>query len=355
MDAQGPKFRLNFFVDEVGKYIANNVKLMTNFQTIAESLNTKCRGRAWIVVTAQQDMASVIGDMTQSQENDFSKIQARFANRIPLNSADVAEVIQRRLLEKTDEGIALLSDMHHVQAPNLKTLFDFTDGSLRLENFRDRDHFIKSYPFVPYQYRMFQLVIQSLSEHNAFEGKHSSVGERSMLGVFQDVAKSLAKMRVGRLATFDQMFEGIRTALKSNVQQSILTAERNLDDVFATRVLKALFLVKYVKPFKATVRNIAILLQSEFDIDQTQHRHAVEHALSLLEQQTYIQRNGECFEFLTNEEKDVEQEIKSVQLDPSEVGKKLQTLIFQSVIIKRKIRHTPRAKISRSRSASTTS
>ena len=48
------------------------------------------------------------------------------------------------------------------------------------------------------------------------------------------------------------MFEGIRTALKSNVQQSILTAERNLDDVFATRVLKALFLVKYVKPFKAT-------------------------------------------------------------------------------------------------------
>jgi G3E family GTPase len=296
VDAQGPKFRLNFFVDEVGQYIADNVKLMTNLQTIAESLNTKCRGRAWIVVTAQQDMASVIGDMTQSQENDFSKIQARFANRIPLNSADVAEVIQRRLLEKTDEGIALLSDMHHVQAPNLKTLFDFTDGSLRLENFRDRDHFIKSYPFVPYQYRMFQLVIQSLSEHNAFEGKHSSVGERSMLGVFQDVAKSLAKMRVGRLATFDQMFEGIRTALKSNVQQSILTAERNLDDVFATRVLKALFLVKYVKPFKATVRNIAILLQSEFDIDQTQHRHAVEHALSLLEQQTYIQRNGECFE-----------------------------------------------------------
>ena len=116
VDAQGPKFRLNFFVDEVGQYIADNVKLMTNLQTIAESLNTKCRGRAWIVVTAQQDMASVIGDMTQSQENDFSKIQARFANRIPLNSADVAEVIQRRLLEKTDEGIALLSDMHHVQA-----------------------------------------------------------------------------------------------------------------------------------------------------------------------------------------------------------------------------------------------
>ena len=189
VDAQGPKFRLNFFVDEVGQYIADNVKLMTNLQTIAESLNTKCRGRAWIVVTAQQDMASVIGDMTRRQANDFSKIQARFANRIPLNSADVAEVIQRRLLEKTDDGIALLRTCTTSRAPNFKTLFDFADGSIRLENFRDRDHFINSYPFVPYQYSLFQLAIQSLSEHNAFEGKHSSVGERSMLGVFQDVAK----------------------------------------------------------------------------------------------------------------------------------------------------------------------
>lgn len=46
IDGQGPKFRLNFFVDEVGQYIADNVKLMTNLQTIAESLNTKCKGQA---------------------------------------------------------------------------------------------------------------------------------------------------------------------------------------------------------------------------------------------------------------------------------------------------------------------
>lgn len=339
IDARDSRFRLNFFVDEVGQYIADNVKLMTNLQTIAESLNTKCRGRAWIIVTAQQDMGSVIGEMTQRQESDFSKIQARFAIRIPLNSADVAEVIQRRLLEKTEAGITILSDLHHQQAGNLKTLFDFSDGSIRLENFRDRDHFINSYPFVPYQYTLFQMAILNLSQHNAFEGKHSSVGERSMLGVFQEVAIRLADMPIGRVATFDQMFEGIRTALKSNVQQSILIAERNLGDVFATRVVKALFLVKYVKPFKATSRNIAILLQDRFDVDQTHHRRAVEEALGLLEQNTYIQRIGDVLEFLTDEEKDIEQEIKSVEVDAAEISKELQTLIFQSVVKIRKIRH----------------
>ncbi|MGV1917677.1 BREX system P-loop protein BrxC [Rhizobium sp. 22-785-1] len=339
IETQKPGFRLNFFVDEVGQYIADNVKLMTNLQTIAESLNTKCRGRAWIIVTAQQDMASVIGDMNQRQENDFSKIQARFANRMPLNSADVAEVIQKRLLKKTESGIGSLSDLYHRESNSLKTLFDFTDGSIRLENFRDRDHFIHSYPFVPYQYPLFQLAIQNLSQHNAFEGKHSSVGERSMLGVFQEVAVRLADMPVGGLATFDQMFEGIRTALKSNVQQSILIAEKNLGDEFATRILKALFLVKYVKGFKSTARNVAVLMLERFDIDLTKHKRRIDEALSLLEQNTYIQRNGELFEFLTDEEKDVEQEIKAIEVDTAEIAKELETLIFDGVIKSRKIRH----------------
>ena len=135
IDRQSPDFRLNFFVDEVGQYIAENVKLMTNLQTIAESLATKCRGRAWVIVTAQEDMNTVVGEMGHQQSNDFSKIQARFANRMKLTSADVAEVIQKRLLLKNDEGVRLLSDVYHSQANNFKTLFDFADGSQILPQF----------------------------------------------------------------------------------------------------------------------------------------------------------------------------------------------------------------------------
>lgn len=339
IDRQGPNFRLNFFVDEVGQYIADNVKLMTNLQTIAESLNTKCKGQAWIIVTAQQAITDVIGDLTAQQENDFSKIQARFQNRVPLNSADVAEVIQRRLLSKTDSGRITLGNIHDREENNLKTLFGFSDGSIQLKNFRDRDHFISSYPFPPYQYDLFQMAITSLSEHNAFEGKHSSVGERSMLGVFQEVAKKLADKDVEGIATFDLMFEGIRTALKSSVQQSIQIAENNIDDPMAIRVLKALFLVKYVKGFKPTVRNIGVLLLSKFDDDQTEQRRAIEEALATLERNTLIQRNGEIYEFLTNEEKDVEAEIKNLDVDHSELSKAIEELAYDTILRHRKIKH----------------
>lgn len=339
IECQSPDFRLNFFVDEVGQYIAENVKLMTNLQTIAESLATKCRGRAWVIVTAQEEMGTVVGEMGKQQGNDFSKIQARFANRMKLTSADVAEVIQKRLLMKTEDGVRLLSDIYHSEANNFKTLFDFADGSQTYRNYQDRDHFIHSYPFIPYQFALFQSAIQNLSQHNAFEGKHSSVGERSMLGVFQQVAIQIGDHEIGQLATFDLMFEGIRTALKSNIQRAIIQAENHLDGPFAIRLLKTLFLVKYVKEFKPTVRNLCVLMLESFNRDLPRLRKRVEEALSLLEQQTYVQRNGELYEFLTDEEKDVEQEIKITEVESSDVATELEKIVFDYVIKHRKIRY----------------
>jgi len=339
IDKQEEGFRLNFFVDEIGQYIADNVKLMTNLQTIAESLATKCRGRAWVIVTAQEDMSTVVGEMGKQQSNDFSKIQDRFSNRMKLTSADVAEVIQKRLLLKNEDGVNLLSEVYHAQSNNFKTLFDFADGSQSYRNFQDRDHFIHSYPFIPFQFTLFQSAIQNLSQHNAFEGKHSSVGERSMLGVFQQVAVQICDHEIGQLATFDLMFEGIRTALKSESQKAIHVAERNLDDAFATQLLKALFLVKYVKEFKPTIRNLCVLMYVGFDQDLPGLAKQVEQSLNLLEQQTYIQRNGDLYEYLTNEEKDVESEIKATEVDASVVADDLAKMVFDQVIRDRKIRY----------------
>jgi len=89
----------------------------------------------------------------------------------------------------------------------------------------------------------------------------------------------------------------------------------NLGDAFAVRLLKALFLVKYVKEFKATVRNLSILMLDNFDCNVTELQKRVAAALDLLEQQTYIQRNGDLYELLTDEEKDVEQEIKNTDVE----------------------------------------
>ena len=335
IEKQEPNFRLNFFVDEVGQYIANNEKLMVNLQTVAESLATKCRGRAWVIVTAQNDMSRVLSGMSSKlNTDDYTKIQARFKIRMNLTSADVAEVIQKRLLAKNSEAEKELSGLYNKESDNFKTLFDFEDGSQTYKNFQSSQHFIDCYPFIPYQFPLFQTAIQNLSTHDAFEGRYNSVGERSMLGVFQQVAVNVSQYQVGELATFDMMFEGIRTSLKTDIQRPILNAEKNIDDKdkFAVRVLKALFLVKYIKEFRGTVRNICVLMYPNFNENLSDLTKKVQEALNLLEQQIYIQRTGDIYEYLTNDEKDVEKEIKDVSIEKDEIIKELSTLIFGRII-----------------------
>lgn len=339
LDKQEAGYRLNFYVDEVGQFIGSNTHLMLNLQTIAESLNTKCQGRAWVFVTSQEDMDKVVGDRTRQQGNDFSKIQARFATRVKLTSADVEEVIRKRLLEKNEAGGAALRTIYAGQHANFKTLFDFVDGAKTYRNYTDEAHFVGTYPFVSYQFPLFQAAIEGISDHNVFEGRNSSVGERSMLGVVQQVAKGIGDVEVGRLATFDHMFAGIRASLKSAAQRSIDVAERNLDNELAVRLLKALFLVKYVEGFHATPRNLSVLVYDRFGLDLPALSKQVQEALTLLETQTYVQRNGNLYEYLTNEEQVIEEEIKNVDIDASEVSGRLFKIVSGDVVRTSKLRY----------------
>ncbi len=332
LDAQPTGTRLNFFVDEVGQFIGDDTKLMLNLQTIAESLNTKAKGRSWVFVTSQEDMEKIIGDQTKRQAQDFSKIQGRFKVRVKLTSQDVEEVIRKRLLEKNTSGHAALRTVYGAEAANFKTLFDFADGAKTYKNYTTEDLFVGTYPFVTYQFPLFQQAIEGLSEHNAFEGKNTAVGERSMLGVVQHVAKDLGVAELGTLASFDRMFEGIRSSLKSAPQKQVQLAEQHLDNPLAVRLLKALFLVKYVDGFTATARNLTVLVYDRFGLNLPALQESVKEALALLEQQTYIQRNGDVYSYLTNEEQDIEKEIKGVEVDSSEVMDHLFKLLHLHVM-----------------------
>lgn len=331
-------FRLNFFVDEVGQFIGQNSKLMLNLQTIAETLATRCNGRAWVFVTSQGDLNTVLGELEQRQANDFTKIQGRFQTRLNLTSQDVAEVICERLLAKKPDDPPPLLELYKKEKDNLRTLFQFGDGSRNFSGFKDETDFCATYPFHPYQFDLFQSCILALSRHNAFTGRYMAIGERSMLGVFQEVAKSIKSLEIGHLATFDMMFEGLRNALRGDVQTAVQHAERHLTDPLAVRILKALFLLKWVKEFKATPRNIAILLIDRCDINPVDHEKRTRGSLNRLEYESYVQRSGDLYEFLTDEEKDIEVEIKNTDIDASAVNELIADIAFRDILRDPKVR-----------------
>lgn len=331
-------FHLNFFVDEVGQYISDNTKLMLNLQTIAETLATKTKGKSWILVTSQEDMEKVVGDMNKAQQNDFSRIQARFNIKVPLTSANVDEVIEKRLLKKHDDAQKVLVKTFDKEKAHLDTLLNFSDAGVQFKGYQTGNDFANKFPFTPYQFDLFQQCRRALSTHNAFQGKHASVGERSMLGVFQQVIKKIEFKDDNAIVSFDLMFDGIRNELRGEIQNSIILAEKQLDNQFAIRILKALFLVKYYRNFKTTIRNISVLMLDEINGDLKAHEQKVEEALNVLELQSYVQRNGDVYEFLTDDEKDVEEEIKETNIDEQAITQLLKELLFDEIIRDNKIK-----------------
>jgi hypothetical protein len=335
--SQPPGFRLNFFVDEAGQFIGQERSRLLNLQTVVESLASATDGRATVFITSQADLEGILGQVKFEQADDLGKIQGRFKTKLTLASADVQEVIQRRLLAKTPDEPEQLINIYEQERENFTTLFRFSDGSIQLKGWGDCQSFCGLYPFHPYQLSLFQQAIQSLATHSIFEGRNMAVGERSMLSVFQQVAMAIKELPVGRLASFDQLYDGINEVIRGDKKQTMVTAQNQVGEL-ELRILKALFLLKWVPQFKSTARNIAILLISEPSFDIRAHEQAVKDALINLESQSYLQRSGEIYEFLTDKEKDVEQEIKRTEVSDSEVIKALHRIVFDDVLQSNKIR-----------------
>ncbi len=158
LDSRGPDHRLVFLVDEVGQFIGQDTSLMLNLQTITENLGTRCGGRAWVVVTSQEDIDAVLGEVRASRANDFSKIQGRFKTRLSLSSANVDEVIQKRLLSKTDAATTELEAIYRAKADILKNQLSFRDVGMTFKPYASAADFAAVYPFAPYQFQLVQKV-----------------------------------------------------------------------------------------------------------------------------------------------------------------------------------------------------
>lgn len=329
---QEPNFRLIFLVDEIGQFIADDVNKMLNLQTIVESLSEKCGSQAWVFVTSQQDIESIMGDINAQQQHDFARIMGRFKTKLNLTSANADEVIKKRILSKKEEASVELRRHYYEHQASLKSLFYFTDG-MQYQQIQTEEDFESNYPFLPYQFDLLGMSLLELSRHNAMLGRAQSVGERSMLELFQNTAKMIKNEEVGTLSDFSNFYRPLQSILKTEVINAIKLSETNpvLND-FDRKVLKTLFLVRYVESFKPNKANIAVLLVSKLDEDKLALEKRVQESLNKLENQTFIQRNGELYFYLTNEEKDIIEEIKNIPIDNYAINDHLSSVIYDGIL-----------------------
>jgi hypothetical protein len=332
LDKRGAGHRLIFLVDEVGQFIGQDTHLMLNLQTITEELGTLCKGRAWVVVTSQEDIDAVLGELNTGRANDFSKIQGRFKTRLSLSSANVDEVIQARLLAKVDAAKPELSELFEKKGDILKNQLTFRDIGTTFKSYEDADDFVANYPFAPYQFRLLQRIFESIRKAGA-TGLHLAQGERSLLDAFQSAGKAVANSEIGVLVPLYLFYPSIESFLDTSVKRTIDYASENPSlEAFDTQLLQVLFLIRYVDEIRGNVDNLVTLCLSEIDADRLALKRTIEGSLQRLEKQTLISRTGDNYFFLTNEERDVNREIKAVDLSSGDEATLLGQLIFDDVL-----------------------
>lgn len=340
LQTKGPNHRVVFLVDEVGQFIGQNTQLMLNLQTITEQLGTQCKGRAWVIVTSQEDIDATLGEANQSRTNDFSKIQGRFHTRLSLSSSNTDEVIAHRLLEKTPEAKARLEAVWADKGDIINNQLSFADHAVAFKRYQSAEDFSVHYPFAPYQFQLLQKVFESIRKVGA-TGRHLAKGERSMLDAFQTAAVRNGERDTDALVPLYDFYPSIESFLDSTVKRAIDQASDNpaLED-WDTKLLRALFLIRYADAVKGTIDNLATLCLDRIDADKLALKRQIEASLNRLERQNLVSRNGDLWFFLTNEERDVSQEIKSVEVSSAELGRLVAEIVFDEILGgQNKVRH----------------
>lgn len=331
LDKKGSNHRIIFLVDEIGQYIGDNSQLMLNLQTVTEVLGTAFQGRVWIGVTSQQDMTSLLQD-NNSKKNDFSKIQGRFKSILSLSSGNIDEVIKKRLLDKneiTKEDLENYYEKHRVEINNL---ISFDKQGLNLETYIDKYDFSETYPFVGYQFNLLQKVFEKV-RMMGHSGKHLSQGERSLLSAFQEAGIKMNSKELGSLVPFYYFFDSIRQFLEDNAYRPFLHAEQNRDlndeDI---KVLQLLFLLKDMEGIAPNIDNLASFMIDNIDTDIVKLKASLKKSLDRLERNVLISRDGDFYYFLTNEEQEINKEIKDEPVMEEEIYKKLNEILFDNIL-----------------------
>jgi len=333
LDTKPAGHRVIFLVDEVGQFIGDNTQLMLTLQTIVEQLGTLCQGRAWVIVTSQEDIDAAIGETNKSKSQDFSKIQGRFHTRLSLASSNTDEVISERLLYKTEPAHVELRDCFAKKGDIINNQLAFVGNSVSMRSYKDAAEFVSCYPFAPYQFTLLQKIFESIRKVGA-TGKHLSKGERSLLDAFQSAAVRNASRNIDALVPIYDFYPSIESFIDTSAKRSIDEAPANpLLEPYDVHLLKALFLIRYNQDIiKPNVDNLATLCVDEIDADKLALKRKIQESLTRLENQRLVSRNGDLWSFLTNEERDVAREIANVEVASVEKSRLLNELIYEEIL-----------------------
>jgi len=261
-------------VDEVSQYVVSNKDRVDKLRAFASELGSVLKGAGWLLALGQQKIDEEMDDsfLTWAKDRFPPKL------RVHLAPTNIRDVVHKRLLQKTNDGEALLRQRFEKHRPDLKLYaYGCEDVSA--------DEFVEVHPMLPGQIDLLLQITTALRTRSTrAQGDDQAI--RGLLQLLGELFRSqkLADDPVGHLVTLDRIYEVQHTALDSDVQQSMARiANECANDASDLRIraAKAVALLELIQDTQAT--DAKLVAQCLYDrIDRGNQTAAVTEALESL-------------------------------------------------------------------------
>ena len=166
-----------------------------------------------------------------------------------------------------------------------------------------------------------------------------------MLSGFQEAVQKLQEKDEYALVPFFRFYDTVHTFLEGSIRRVIERCQKAADNANGIEaqdvdVLKLLYLIRYIdSDIRGTIDNIVILMADDIRADKVILREGINKSLDRLLSQNYIGRSGDTYNFLTDEEQRIQEDINIVSVDTANIVERISHMIYGDIYTTKKFRY----------------
>ncbi len=313
-DGGGRRHKLLIQLDELGQWIQGGPRTerAQQVQALIETAASSGGGRLWIAVTAHGDVQELRSSL---QQEEYAKINQRFANKCKLSNEDISLVVEERLLRKNQDGRILLEQRFAERSGDLADMG--TVEGRRVYPTPDARRFALFYPYMPWTVAIIPDVVKGIAQA-AGRDEALTGSNRTMIGVVQGAiieTPGLLEAPVGRLLCLADLYDQIASDAPIETKTDLNRIRDSVPSAtdFTPRVARALYLLSEAEYIPTTLEHLTRALADSVDADLSALRAQVTTELERLVQSGYAKHVGEEYFFLSTQQRSFQSHVHDRQ------------------------------------------
>jgi hypothetical protein len=314
-DSAGRRHKLLLQLDELGQWIASgnaNERIM-QVQALVETAAQAGEGRVWVAVTAHGDVQALQQNVQQEQ---YAKISQRFDLQCKLSNEDISQVVEERLLRKTQAARIDLGQRFAGRSGDITDLGSVQQAQ-RIFPSPDAENFPLFYPYLPWTVTAIPHVVKGIAQATGRDEALTG-SNRTMIGVVQGGiidTEGLLTSPVGRILCLADLYDQLASDAPIETRTDLNRVITSVPEAttFTTQVARALYLLGQVAYIPCTLENVTRALVNSLDTSLASLRPQVRDELERLVMAGYAKQVGEVYVFLNTQQRSFQDKVRSRQ------------------------------------------